>query len=60
MKLMELKISIEMCSINDKHILMISEALEKNKSMKILSLSFWKYAFLYLVIKSHRVGLSVS
>ena len=31
-----------MCSIGDKHVVMIAEALEKNKEMKMLSLSFWK------------------
>lgn len=33
---------MEMCSIGDKHVVMIAEALEKNKEMKMLSLSFWK------------------
>lgn len=42
MKLIELKISMEMCSVTDKHILLISEALEKNKAIKVLSLNFWK------------------
>lgn len=42
MRLCELKISMEMCSIGDKHVVMIAEALEKNKEMKMLSLSFWK------------------
>jgi hypothetical protein len=42
MRLTELKISMEMCSVGDKHVLMIAEALEKNKQMKSLNLSFWK------------------
>ena len=33
---------MEMCSVGDKHVLMIAEALEKNKQMKSLNLSFWK------------------
>jgi hypothetical protein len=50
MKLVELKISMEMCSINDKHVIVIAEALEKNRQMKSLSLSFWKYLLPNLVI----------
>ena len=47
MKLQELKMSIEMGKINDKHMIMISEALEKNKNMKTLSLNLWKYLLFY-------------
>ena len=42
MRLQELKLSIEMGKVNDKHMIMISEALEKNKDMKTLSLNLWK------------------
>ncbi len=47
MRLQELAISMEMCSIGDKHVLLIAEGLEKNKEMKTLSLSFWKYALIH-------------
>lgn len=31
-----------MGKVNDKHVLLISEALEKNKDMKTLTLNLWK------------------
>lgn len=46
MHLQELKLSIEMGRVTDKHVILIAEALEKNKNMKNLSLNLWKY-FLY-------------
>lgn len=42
MRLQELKLSIEMGQVTDKHLFLISEALEKNKNMKTLSLNLWK------------------
>jgi len=51
MKLVELKISMEMCCINDKHLMIIIEALEKNKRIKVLSLNLWKYLHFYAAIK---------
>lgn len=42
MRLEELAISMEMCCISDRHVLLIAEGLEKNKQMKSLALSFWK------------------
>ena len=49
MRLQELTISMEMCSISDKHVLLIAEGLEKNKQMESLTLSFWKYLIYNLV-----------
>ena len=49
MRLQELTISMEMCSISDKHVLLIAEGLEKNKQMKSLTISFWKYLIYNLV-----------
>lgn len=43
MRLQELAISMEMCCIADKHLLLIADGLEKNRHMKTLALSFWKY-----------------
>jgi hypothetical protein len=54
MRLQELAISMEMCSIGDKHVLLIAEGLEKNKEMKALSLSFWKYPFRYPATTSRK------
>lgn len=42
MHLQELKLSIEMGKVTDKHLFLISQALEKNKNMKTLSLNLWK------------------
>ena len=43
MRLQELKLTIEMGKVTDKHLILIAEALEKNKQMKTLSLNLWKY-----------------
>jgi hypothetical protein len=43
MRLQELKLTIEMGKVTDKHMILIAEALEKNKQMKTLSLNLWKY-----------------
>ena len=32
-----------MGKVTDKHMILIAEALEKNKQMKTLSLNLWKY-----------------
>lgn len=51
MKLTELVIRLEMSTLKDKHMKILAEALEKNRSIKILSLNFWKYHIYNLAIK---------
>lgn len=42
MKLKELEIDIEICEIEDRHVTMIGDALEKNNELKRLYVNFWK------------------
>jgi hypothetical protein len=60
MRLQELKLTIEMGKVTDRHIFVISEALEKNKHMKTLSLNLWKYIFINAAIRSPRWGSRLS